>query len=80
MPYCYLPMPNSSIALSNVNPAKAVEASAVAAPYELGYPPTLNFLRVYPFYFRGQAFPRSPGHASGTRVSEDTRQARTGLE
>lgn len=55
MQYFYLPMLRSSIAIANGDRTRAVQAIAAAAPYELGYPPALNYLRVYPVYFRGQA-------------------------
>jgi len=54
--YFYLPMLHSAIALANGNAARAVEAFAVAAPYELGSPYGREFLMLYLVYFRGQAY------------------------
>jgi Tfp pilus assembly protein PilF len=53
----FLNAPDRSPDRSQDNPAKAVQALAVAAPYELGVPGNSTFwTNLYPVYVRGQAF------------------------
>ena len=54
----YLPTLRAQLALNSTNgAAKAVEALAVASPYELGIPGNTTFWpNLYPIYLRGQAY------------------------
>jgi len=54
----YLPTLRAQVALNSPNnAAKALEALAVASPYELGIPGNTTFWpNLYPIYVRGQAF------------------------
>jgi eukaryotic-like serine/threonine-protein kinase len=56
----WLPTIHAAIAINRGNPAKAIEALQVAAPYELGvpYPQSQVGGFLYPVYVRGQAYLR----------------------
>ncbi len=49
----YLPMIHAATALQSGNATKAIEALALAAPYELG---SIGGLTLFPVYLRGQAY------------------------
>ena len=50
-----MPTIRAAALLARGDPARAIEALALAAPYELGGNQTLNFV-LYPVYVRGQAY------------------------
>jgi eukaryotic-like serine/threonine-protein kinase len=52
----YLPMIHASVALQGRSAAKAIEALAPAAPYELGSPAQAIAFALYPVYLRGEAY------------------------
>lgn len=52
----YLPMIRGAVAMQGGNSAKAIEALAVAAPYEMGIPKNIHLLTLYPVYLRGQVY------------------------
>ena len=52
----YLPTIHAATALSRGSAAKAIEALAPAAPYELGSPAQLLNFALYPIYLRGEAY------------------------
>ncbi len=56
MQYHYLPMIRCAVAAKKGNAAKALEAAASGAPYDLGSPAWASFIFLYPIYFRGQAY------------------------
>jgi tetratricopeptide (TPR) repeat protein len=57
--YSYLPELRALLALNHDDPAKALEALRIAAPYETGWPTSVfvgSFGALYPIYVRGQAY------------------------
>jgi tetratricopeptide (TPR) repeat protein len=52
----YLPMVRAAMALKRGNAAEAIEALAVAAPYELGHTNDDFTFALYPVYLRGEAY------------------------
>ena len=54
----YLPVLRAKLALAHSNPQQALDALAVAAPYELGFPAEsfYNWPNLYPAYVRGEAY------------------------
>jgi len=55
----YLPVLRARLALSQHEPAKALEELQIAAPYEQGFPPSAEvglFGALYPVYLRGEAY------------------------
>ena len=57
--YSYLPELRALLALNHGEPAKALEALRIAAPYETGWPGSVNvgsFGALYPIYVRGRAY------------------------
>jgi eukaryotic-like serine/threonine-protein kinase len=52
----YLPTTRAQIDLIHNDFARAIEALQLAAPYELGSPPGVNSLALYPVYVRGEAY------------------------
>ncbi len=57
--YSYLPELRALFALNHREPARAVEALQIAAPYELGWPTSVNvgsLGALYPVYVRGAAY------------------------
>ena len=55
----YVPVLRARLALSAHEPAKALEYLQIAAPYELGSPPSVDvglFGALYPVYVRGEAY------------------------
>jgi tetratricopeptide (TPR) repeat protein len=51
----YLPMIRGAVAMKSGRGDKAVEAFAAGAPFELGNPTFLNFIKLYPVYMHGLA-------------------------
>jgi tetratricopeptide (TPR) repeat protein len=57
--YSYLPELRALLALNHGEPAKALEALRIAAPYETGWPSSVfvgSFGALYPIYVRGVAY------------------------
>jgi tetratricopeptide (TPR) repeat protein len=56
--FSYLPTLRALLALKHGEPAKAIELLQIAAPYELGSPPSAFglFGALYPIYVRGEAY------------------------
>ena len=52
----YLPMIRGAVAMKNGDPAQALQTLEVGTPHELGGPPKILFLRLYPAYLLGQAY------------------------
>jgi tetratricopeptide (TPR) repeat protein/predicted Ser/Thr protein kinase len=55
MQFHFLPMIRGAMAIHDGNGAKAMEAFAVGAPYEMGHPQFMYQLRLYPVYLHGLA-------------------------